>query len=423
MRMNDFSLETLLKQEVKQLYAYARELGVPDFSNLSKKELALAVMRHQEEKQGFFKVEGILDLSRDQNSLSFIRPINFSPSSEDIYISDSQIRRFSLRNGDRISGPARPPKENERYSGLMQISAVNGQNPEKMVHRDHFASLAPIYPDRPLHLSYAQEVLSNRLIDLISPVGFGQRGMIVAPPKAGKTTLLKEIARGIRHNYPKTHLFVLLIDERPEEVTDFERFVEGEVVASTFDQTPSNHIRVASLLLAHAQRLVESGEDVVILLDSITRLARAYNLVVKPSGRTLTGGFDPAAFYFPKRFFGSARNIENGGSLTILATALVDTGSRMDEIIYEEFKGTGNMELHLSRELANRRIFPALDIKNSSTRREEYLMDDHTLDLIWRLRKGLGRETLEITDQLIQLLSRSEDQISFLQALEKLLPK
>ncbi|MBG9981408.1 transcription termination factor Rho [Facklamia sp. DSM 111018] len=418
---NAFSLESLLNKEVKELYAYARELNIPDFSQLSKKELALAVMRTQEEKQGFFEVEGILDISASSegNTSAFIRPINFSPSREDIYISESQIRRFSLRNGDRVGGPARPPKASERYYGLMQITTVNGKEPEEAISRDHFASLTPLYPDQQIRLEYKQNVLSNRLIDVVSPIGFGQRGLIVAPPKAGKTTIIKEIANGIKANYPDSELIILLIDERPEEVTDIERSVVAEIASSTFDEKPHNHVRIADLVLSHARRLVEDGKDVIILLDSITRLARAYNLVVKPSGRTLSGGFDPAAFYFPKKFFGSARNIERGGSLTILATALVETGSRMDDIIYEEFKGTGNMELHLSRELSQRRIFPAIDIKKSSTRKEELLIPEHQLNQIWQLRKMMQTDGLEYTEQLIQMMRQTDNNETFFEQLSK----
>lgn len=415
---NEFSLETLLNKEVKELYAYARELMIPNFSELSKKELALAVMRMQEEKQGFFQVEGVLDIIPGE-SFGFIRPINYSPSQEDIYISNSQIRRFDLRNGDKVAGPARPPKSSERYYSLMQISTVNGQNPEAAKERDHFPSLTPLYPDEQLILAYQADKISNRLLDVVAPIGFGQRGLIVSPPKAGKTSTLKEIANGISTNYPEVELIVLLLDERPEEVTDIERSVNGEVVSSTFDQEPENHIRIAELVLDRAMRLVEEGRNVVILMDSITRLARAYNLVVKPSGRTLSGGLDPAAFYFPKRFFGAARNIEEGGSLTVLATALVETGSRMDDLIYEEFKGTGNMELHLSRQLAERRIFPAIDIQRSGTRREELLIASDQLDIVWSLRKMMSGNSLEYTDQLIQLMRNTKDNQEFFAQLEK----
>lgn len=413
-----FSLKTLLNKEVKELYAYARELNIANYSSLTKKELALAVMRTQEEKQGFFEVEGVLDV-KPGDSYGFLRPINYSPSQEDIYISNSQIRRFELRNGDLVAGPARPAKAGERYYGLMQITSVNGKDPEEAKERGHFPGLTPLYPDRQIKMEYAASAIANRMIDAIVPMGFGQRALIVAPPKAGKTTILKEMANGISRNYPDAELMVLLIDERPEEVTDIERHVNGEVISSTFDQKPENHVRIAELVLERAMRLVEDGRDVVLLLDSITRLARAYNLVVRPSGRTLSGGFDPAAFYFPKRFFGAARNIEHGGSLTILATALVETGSRMDEIIYEEFKGTGNSELHLSRQLAERRIFPAIDIKRSSTRKEELLMDPEQLDQIWQLRNMMQGDTLSYTEQFIQLLRQTKDNEDFFMKLEQ----
>ena len=416
---DDFSLDNLLNKEVKQLYNYAKELDIPDYSSLSKKELALAVMRTQEEKQGFFKVEGVLDIIPGDN-FGFLRPINYSPSQEDIYISNSQIRRFDLRNGDKVAGPARPPKASERYYGLMQISTVNGKDPELAKERNHFPSLTPLYPQEQIRLEYKQNAISNRMIDIVSPVGFGQRGLIVSPPKAGKTSTLKQIANGIAANYPETELIVLLIDERPEEVTDIERSVDGEVVSSTFDQQPENHIRIAELVLDRAMRLVEDGRDVVILMDSITRLARAYNLVVKPSGRTLSGGLDPAAFYFPKRFFGAARNIEDGGSLTILATALIDTGSRMDDLIYEEFKGTGNMELHLSRQLAQRRIFPAIDIQRSGTRKEELLIPEEQLESIWKFRRMMTGDTLEYTDQFVNMLRHTDRNEDFFAQLNQL---
>lgn len=416
---DEFSLETLLNKEVKELYNYAKELEIPNYSELNKKELALAVMRTQEEKQGFFNVEGVLDIIPGDN-FGFLRPINYSPSQEDIYISNSQIRRFDLRNGDKVAGPARPAKSNERYYGLMQVSTVNGKDPELAKERDHFPSLTPLYPDEQIKLEYQANVLTNRMIDIVSPVGFGQRGLIVSPPKAGKTSTLKEIANGIATNYPDVELLVLLIDERPEEVTDIERSVRGEVISSTFDQKPENHIRIAELVLDRAMRLVEDGRDVVILMDSITRLARAYNLVVKPSGRTLSGGLDPASFYFPKRFFGAARNIEDGGSLTILATALVDTGSRMDDIIYEEFKGTGNMELHLSRQLAQRRIFPAIDIQRSGTRKEELLMMPEQLESIWNFRRMMTGDSLDYTDQFVNMLRNTANNEDFFAQMNQL---
>lgn len=379
---------------------------------MNKKELSLAVLRAQEEKQGFFVAEGVLDIV-SQEGFGFLRPINYTPSQEDIYISVSQIRRFGLRNGDKITGKARPPKPSERYYGLMHVNAVNGKNPEEAKERSHFPALTALYPERQMKLETEQVKISNRMIDILAPVGFGQRGLIVAPPKAGKTILLKEIANGITKNYPDAELIILLIDERPEEVTDIERSVKGDVVSSTFDQQPENHVRVTELVLERAMRLVEDKRDVIILMDSITRLARAYNLVVPPSGRTLSGGIDPAAFYRPKRFFGAARNIEEGGSLTILATALVDTGSRMDDIIYEEFKGTGNSELHLSRELSERRIFPAIDIKKSSTRKEELLMPGERLEEIWKLRRLMTGDSLEFTDKFIKILRKTKTNADF----------
>ena len=414
-----FSLDNLMAKEAKELYGFAKELEIANYSEMSKKELALAVMRTQEEKQGFFMVEGVLDIVANEG-YGFLRPINYSPSQEDTYISNSQIRRFELRNGDLVAGPARPSKPGERYSGLMQISSVNGKDPETAKQRDHFPGLTPLYPDTQIKLEYHRNQLANRLIDVVAPIGFGQRSLIVSPPKAGKTSVLKQIANGITHNYPEAELIVLLVDERPEEVTDIERSVAGEVVYSTFDQRPENHVRIAELVLQRAMRLVEDGRDVVILMDSITRLARAYNLVIKPSGRTLSGGIDPAAFYLPKRFFGAARNIENGGSLTIIATALVDTGSRMDDVIYEEFKGTGNSEIHLSRQLAERRIFPAVDIKRSGTRKEELLLAEQELESIWKLRKMMRDDALEYTDQFIQMLRQTETNQDFFVQLEKL---
>lgn len=406
------TLAELEKKTLKELYTFAKDFKIPYYSQMNKKELSLAVLRAQEEKQGFFVAEGVLDIV-SQEGFGFLRPINYTLSQEDIYISVSQIRRFGLRNGDKITGKARPPKPSERYYGLMHVNAVNGKNPEEAKERSHFPALTALYPERQMKLETEQVKISNRMIDILAPVGFGQRGLIVAPPKAGKTILLKEIANGITKNYPDAELIILLIDERPEEVTDIERSVKGDVVSSTFDQQPENHVRVTELVLERAMRLVEDKRDVIILMDSITRLARAYNLVVPPSGRTLSGGIDPAAFYRPKRFFGAARNIEEGGSLTILATALVDTGSRMDDIIYEEFKGTGNSELHLSRELSERRIFPAIDIKKSSTRKEELLMPGERLEEIWKLRRLMTGDSLEFTDKFIKILRKTKTNADF----------
>lgn len=406
------TLEELEHKTLKEIYTYAKDFKIPYYSQMNKKELSLAIIRAQEEKQGFFQTEGVLDIV-SQEGFGFLRPINFSPSQEDIYISASQIRRFDLRNGDKVAGTARPPKAAERYYGLMQVHTVNGREPEEAKERPHFPGLTPIYPDKHINLESSQGNHAARMIDLVTPIGFGQRGLIVAPPKAGKTTVLKEIAQGITANHPEVELIMLLIDERPEEVTDLERSIRGEVVYSTFDQQPSNHVRVTELVLERAMRLVEDKRDVVILMDSLTRLARAYNLVVPPSGRTLSGGIDPASFYRPKRFFGAARNIEDGGSLTILATALVDTGSRMDEVIYEEFKGTGNMELVLSRDLSERRIFPAIDIKKSGTRREELLLTKKQMDNLWKLRRTMRGDALEYTESFLKQLRTTADNEEF----------
>ncbi|MEG1504172.1 MAG: transcription termination factor Rho [Enterococcus sp.] len=407
--MSDYlTMAELENKTLKEIYAYAKDFKIPYYSQMNKKELSLSVIRAQAEKQGFFYMEGVLDIV-GQDGYGFLRPINYGSSAEDIYISSSQIRRFGLRNGDLVAGKARPPKESERYYGLMHVESVNGKDPEEAKERPHFPALTALYPEEQLVLETTSGRLSTRMIDIFSPVGFGQRGLIVAPPKAGKTTILKEIANGITDNHPDVELIVLLIDERPEEVTDLERSVKGEVVYSTFDQQPQNHTRVSELVLERAMRLVEDKRDVVILMDSITRLARAYNLVVPPSGRTLSGGIDPAALYKPKKFFGAARNIEEGGSLTILATALVDTGSRMDDVIYEEFKGTGNLELQLSRDLAERRIFPAIDIKKSGTRKEELLMPANRLEEIWKIRNNMVGDSLEYTAQFINFLKKSKN--------------
>ena len=407
--MSDYlTMAELENKTLKEIYAYAKDFKIPYYSQMNKKELSLSVIRAQAEKQGFFYMEGVLDIV-GQDGYGFLRPINYGSSAEDIYISSSQIRRFGLRNGDLVAGKARPPKESERYYGLMHVESVNGKDPEEAKERPHFPALTALYPEEQLVLETTSGRLSPRMIDIFSPVGFGQRGLIVAPPKAGKTTILKEIANGITDNHPDVELIVLLIYERPEEVTDLERSVKGEVVYSTFDQQPQNHTRVSELVLERAMRLVEDKRDVVILMDSITRLARAYNLVVPPSGRTLSGGIDPAALYKPKKFFGAARNIEEGGSLTILATALVDTGSRMDDVIYEEFKGTGNLELQLSRDLAERRIFPAIDIKKSGTRKEELLMPANRLEEIWKIRNNMVGDSLEYTAQFINFLKKSKN--------------
>ncbi|TMV43661.1 transcription termination factor Rho [Paenibacillus mesophilus] len=411
----DMHLAQLEQLKLTDLYKLAKEHQITAYGQMKKKELIFAILRAQAEKGGLMFMEGVLDVLSE--GYGFLRPINYLPSAEDIYISQSQIRKFDLRSGDKVSGKCRPPKENERYFGLLQVEAVNGEKPETAAERLHFPALTPLYPQTKFVLETTPTNLSTRIMDLLSPVGMGQRGLIVAPPKAGKTLLLKEIANSISLNYPEVELFVLLIDERPEEVTDMQRSVKAEVVASTFDELPENHIKVAELVLERAQRMVEHKKDVVILLDSITRLARAYNLVIPPSGRTLSGGIDPSAFHRPKRFFGAARNIEEGGSLTILATALVETGSRMDDVIYEEFKGTGNLELHLDRKLAERRIFPAIDIRRSGTRREEMLLTKEDLDKIWAIRKNMN-DSHDFVDAFLKKLGDTKTNREFLDTLE-----
>lgn len=410
--------DQLEKKTLKEIYEMAKELKVPRYSQMNKKELSFAVIRAQEEKKGYFQVSGILDKIPNQD-FGFLRPINYSPSSEDVYISASQITRFGLREGDEVSGTARPAKESERYYGLMNVKLVNGKDPEEARDRPHFPALTALYPEEKIHLESKNHHISSRMLDLLVPIGFGQRGLIVAPPNAGKTTLLKEIANSITENHPEAELIMLLIDERPEEVTDIQRSIEGEVVDSTFDKQPQNHVRVSELVLERARRLVEDKRDVVILMDSITRLSRAYNLVEQPSGRTLSGGIDPAALYRPKRFFGSARNVEDGGSLTIIATALVDTGSRMDDVIYEEFKGTGNMEIHLSRQLAQRRIFPAIDIVKSSTRKDDLLHTEEETEAAYRLRQGVTHDSLEFTERFISTLNKTETNKAFIEQVLK----
>ncbi len=415
------TISNLENMKLKDLYEHAREYKVSYYSKLSKKELIFAILKAQAEQDGLLFMEGVLEIIPSEG-FGFLRPINYSPSSEDIYISASQIRRFDLRNGDKVSGKVRPPKENERYYGLLHVEAVNGDNPESAKERVHFPGLTPLYPERQIKLETTPKNISTRIMDLLAPVGFGQRGLIVAPPKAGKTMLIKEIANAVTTNHPEAELIVLLIDERPEEVTDIERSVAGDVVSSTFDEVPENHIKVAELVLERAMRLVEHKRDVIILMDSITRLARAYNLVIPPSGRTLSGGIDPAAFHRPKRFFGAARNIEEGGSLTILATALVETGSRMDDVIYEEFKGTGNMELHLDRALAERRIFPAIDIRRSGTRKEELLIPKAHLDKLWAIRKTMS-DSPDFAEKFLRRLKQTQSNEEFFAKLDEEMKK
>ncbi|MBR3503477.1 MAG: transcription termination factor Rho, partial [Clostridia bacterium] len=365
--------------------------------------------------------EGVLDIQPD--GYGFLRAENYQQGDKDTYVSIAQIRRFGLRNGDFVAGKTRPQREGDRYSALFYITSVNGEAPEKAIHRRRFEDLTPIYPDERLRLENAdnEKDLAIRAVDLVAPIGKGQRGLIVSQPKAGKTVLLKKIANAITRNYPEIQLIVLLIDERPEEVTDMKRSIEGEVIYSTFDEDPENHTKVAEMTLDRAQRLVEQGKDVVVLLDSITRLARAYNLVIPPTGRSLSGGLDPGALFKPKRFFGAARNIENGGSLTIIATALVETGSRMDDIIYEEFKGTGNMELHLDRKLSERRIFPAIDMVKSGTRRDDLLLTPDEQEGALAMRRLLQGNAQDNAEELISMLEKSPSNALFIEKLKLLM--
>jgi transcription termination factor Rho len=403
-------INEIKKASSKVLYDLAKKYEIEKPNLLTKDELIYKILKKKSEIHEIIVATGVLEILPD--GFGFLRTTNYLPSSDDIYISQTQIRRFALMSGDKVSGEIRAPKENERYFSLLKITEVNKKEADSIKQRTRFSHLTPIYPDEQLKLETGSTPISARLIDMLAPIGKGQRSLVVSPPKAGKTTILKEIANSIAKNHPKAIIKVLLIDERPEEVTDMERSVNGEVTYSTFDEPPEQHVRISELVLESAKRLVESNHDVVILLDSITRLARAYNLVVPPSGRTLSGGLDPSSLHKPKRFFGGARNIENGGSLTIIATALVDTGSRMDDIIYEEFKGTGNMELHLERRLANRRIYPAIDIINSGTRKEDLLIPKEILKKSYLLRKNIDSESA--TEELIKLLEQSQSNDDFL---------
>ncbi len=408
-------LESKTREELQDI---ARDLGVHGTSTMRKQDLIYRLLQAQTEQQGNIFGGGILDVVDE--GYGFLRGPTYLPGPNDVYVSQTQIRRLGLRTGDMVTGQIRPPKDNEKYHGLIRVEAVNGIDPEAAKRRPHFDSLTPIFPTRLLNLETTSDNLTQRLINLVAPIGCGQRGLIVSPPKAGKTTVLKHIANGITTNYPDLHLMVALIGERPEEVTDMKRSVRAEVVASTFDEPVEDHTAVAEMALNRAKRLVECGRDVAILLDSITRLTRAYNLDVPPSGRTLSGGIDPVALYPPKRFFGAARNIEEGGSLTIIATCLVDTGSRMDDVIYEEFKGTGNNELHLDRKLAERRIFPAIDVIRSGTRREELLMDDTTLKQVWLMRRMLAQiGSADSIDLVLNRLSKTKTNQEFLGTLSK----
>ncbi len=407
------------KKTLTELRDVAKEQTLSGYTRYKKTDLIFRLLRAKAEREGLIFGGGVLQIIED--GIGFLRSDHLLPGPEDVYVSQSQIRRFALRTGDMVIGQVRPPKDTEKYFSLLRVEAVNGLDPEAAKARPDFDKLTPIFPNQQYKLETKPNILATRLLDMIAPIGRGQRGLIVSPPKAGKTTILKQIANGISENYPEAHLMIVLIGERPEEVTDVDRSVEAEVFASTFDDVMEHQTRVAEMALERAKRLVEGGKDVVVMLDSITRLARAYNLVVPPSGRTLTGGFDPAALYPPKRFFGAARKLEEGGSLTIIGTCLVDTGSRMDDLIYEEFKGTGNSELHLSRKLADRRIFPAMDAERSGTRREELLLDAETLARVWTLRRmvdmlGGGPEAIEpVISRLIKTRTNKE----FLETLNK----
>lgn len=416
--MDIAQLETKTLDELRSL---AKDHGVARYSRLKKQDLIVGLLRSEAERRGHTLRGGVLDVVDD--GIGFLRAEGYLPGPNDIYVSQTQIRRFSLRTGDMVIGQVRPPKDSEKYYGLLRVDAVNGLNPEDVKHRTRFETLTPIFPEERFNLETNPRILSTRLLNLIAPIGRGQRGLIVSPPKAGKTTVLKDIANAISRKYHDVHLMIVLIGERPEEVTDMDRSVEAEVIASTFDDPVQHHVRVAEMALERAKRLVELGRHVVVLLDSITRLARAYNLVVPTSGRTLSGGLDPSAIHPPKRIFGAARNVEEGGSLTIVATCLVNTGSKMDDVIYEEFKGTGNMELHLSRRLQQRRVFPAFDIEQSSTRREDLLLGPDVIQRVYVMRRMLshlheqdGGDTSAF-EQLLNTFRQTETNEEFLNTL------
>lgn len=422
-----FKKEDLEEKKLIELYEIAKALMLPSYYTFRKKELIFEILKLQAKKEADTltdenrpRAEGVLEILPD--GFGFLRAFKYTQGLDDIYVSPSQIRRFSLLTGDKISGMLRPPKDNERYYALLRVESVNGFDPELSAKRIHFDSLTPIYPTERIKLESTEAAL--RMIDLVSPLGKGQRGLIVAPPKVGKTTLIKMIANAITRNHPEIELMILLIDERPEEVTDIERSVKAEVIASTFDEPSENHVKVTDMVLEKAKRQVEMKKDVVILLDSITRLARAQNLVTQPSGRTLSGGVDPASLFKPKRVFGSARNIEEGGSLTILATALVETGSRMDEVIFEEFKGTGNMELILDRRLADNRIFPAIDVVRSGTRKEELLLNESEREFVWNFRKEINNmSNMEATQMLLDAVLKTKNNEELIKAFKLIVKK
>ncbi len=408
------------EMNLADLRSVAQGLKLDDFMELSKRELIIDILKKEAKDDGFVTVEGILEVMKD-GSHGLLRTDGLLPGDNDVYVSGSQIKKFSLRTGDEVSGPARLPKNTERFLGLLRVDTVYGKPAAEAVKRPAFRKLTPIFPEKQIKLETDSETISTRMIDLLSPIGFGQRSMVVSPPKAGKTWLLKDIAEGVAKNHPKAKLMVVLVGERPEEVTDMKRFVKGDVYASNFDELPEHNCRVAEMALKKAMRMVEWGEDVIMLMDSITRLARAYNITMPTSGKTLSGGFDPVALYPPKRFFGAARNFEEQGSLTIIATALVETGSRMDDLVYEEFKGTGNMELHLDRKLANRRVYPSIDVVASGTRNEERLLSKEVLNQSWRIRRML--EVLDSnenpTEVLVSRLKKTKNNEEFLATLHE----
>ncbi|MBQ8591016.1 MAG: transcription termination factor Rho [Firmicutes bacterium] len=409
-KMKKAELLDLLFEHVKSAEDVPAEPVAPEAESEQKRDFK------QEERP---EVEGILEIT--EGGYGFLRFDNFLTSDRDIYVSLTQIRRFNLKTGDKIRGITRRPNEGEKFGALLYVKTVNGDAPGVSIHRPDFDDLTPVFPDQRLELADGSRDLSMRLIDLVAPIGRGQRGLIVAPPKAGKTVLLKKVAASIEKKYPDVELIVLLVDERPEEVTDMQRSIKGEVIYSTFDELPQHHVQVAEMVLARAQRLVEHGKDVVILLDSLTRLARAYNLVEPPSGRTLSGGFDPSALYRPKKFFGAARNMEEGGSITVLATALVETGSRMDDVIFEEFKGTGNMELHLDRKLSEKRIFPAINLNKSGTRREDLLMSQEEMEAVWIMRRAMANMgTQEATERIVDQMAHTKNNEDFIQIMKKI---
>ncbi len=419
--MTNVSISVLKEKTIEELTEVAEKLNVEGVSSMRKQELIYAILNAQAEKSGNITAEGVLEILPD--GFGFLRSPDYSylPSPDDIYVSPSQIRKFNLRTGDLVSGQIRPPKDNERYFALLKVESVNNEPPEENIHRPLFDNLIPYYPTDKIKLEYSKNDFSTRVMDLITPIGKGQRGLIVAAPRTGKTMLLQSIAKAIKKNHPEIHLIILLIDERPEEVTDWKRQVEtAEIISSTFDEPPQRHTQVSEMVIERAKRLVEIKKDVVILLDSITRLARAYNSIIPTSGKVLSGGLDANALQKPKRFFGTARNIENGGSLTIIATALIDTGSRMDDVIFEEFKGTGNMELHLDRKLVEKRIFPSININASGTRKEELLVKPAVLNKMWILRKVLTPlGTVESMEFLLDKLKGTKSNKEFLDMMNK----